>query len=52
MTSVAHEITAYVFSGAKVIAEYVNGAAPASATWEYIYSGSQLVSTIESGATK
>jgi RHS repeat-associated protein len=44
--------TVYIFSGTKVIAEYVNGAAVGSPTREYIYSGSQLVSTIESGTTK
>jgi len=32
--------TRYIFSGTKVIAEYVNGAAVGSPTREYIYSGS------------
>ena len=31
--------TVYIFSGTKVIAEYDNGAAPASPSREYIYSG-------------
>jgi len=44
--------TVYIFSGAKVIAEYENGAAVGSPTREYIYSGSQLMATIEGGATK
>lgn len=44
--------TVYVFSGTKVIAEYVNGAAPGSPTREYIYSGSLLLAKIESGATQ
>jgi RHS repeat-associated protein len=42
--------TVYVFSGAKVIAEYLNGAAPGSPTREYIYSGSALLAKIEGGA--
>ncbi len=44
--------TAYIFSGSKVIAEYENGAAPASPTREYIYSGGALLAKIEGGATK
>jgi len=44
--------TVYIFSGPKVIAEYENGAAPASPTREYIYSGGQLLAKIEAGATK
>ncbi len=43
--------TVYIFSGTKVTAEYVNGAAPASPTREYIYAGSQLIAKIEAGAT-
>ncbi len=43
--------TVYTFSGTKVTAEYVNGAAPASPTREYIYAGSQLLAKIEGGAT-
>lgn len=43
--------TVYIFSGGKVIAEYVNGAAPTSPTREYIYSGSALLAKIEAGAT-
>ncbi|HEX2713854.1 MAG TPA: hypothetical protein VHM88_16795, partial [Candidatus Acidoferrales bacterium] len=38
--------TVYIFSGSKVIAEYDNGAAPASPSREYIYSGAQLLATI------
>ena len=38
--------------GSKVIAEYVNGAAPTSPTREYIYSGGTLLAKIESGATQ
>ncbi len=44
--------TVYLFSGTKVIAEYVNGAVPSSPTREYIYSGSSLLATIEGGLTK
>jgi len=44
--------TVYVFSGSAVIAEYVNGAVPASPTREYIYSSSTLLAKIESGATQ
>jgi len=44
--------TVYVFSGSKVIAEYVNGAAPDSPTREYLYSGSQLLAKIEAGASQ
>ncbi len=43
--------TVYVFSGGKVIAEYVNGAAPNAPTREYIYSGSGLLAKIEGAAT-
>ncbi len=43
--------TVYVFSGSKVVAEYDNGAAPASPTREYIYSGGALVAKIEGSAT-
>ena len=43
--------TVYVFSGAKVIAEYENGAAVGSPTREYIYTGSQLLAKIEGGTT-
>lgn len=41
----------YIFSGAKVIAEYVSGAPATSPTSEYIYSGSQLIATLSGGAT-
>jgi RHS repeat-associated protein len=44
--------TVYIFSGSKVIAEYDNGAAPASPTREYVYSGGSLVAKIEGSATK
>ncbi len=43
--------TVYIFSGSKVIAEYVNGAAPASPTREYIYSKGTLLAKIEGSAT-
>ncbi len=43
--------TVYSFSGTKVTAEYVNGAAPASPTREYIYARSQLLAKIEGGVT-
>jgi len=35
-----------------VIAEYAGGAAPSAPSREYIYVGSQLLATIESGTTK
>lgn len=38
--------TVYIFSGTRVIAEYDNGAAPASPSREYIYSGAQLLATV------
>jgi RHS repeat-associated protein len=44
--------TVYIFSGAKVIAEYVNGAAVTSPTREYIYSGGALVATHEGSSLK
>ncbi len=44
--------TVYIFSGTKVIAEYSGTSAPYPRAREYIYSGSQLLATIESGATK
>ncbi len=44
--------TVYVFSNSKVIAEYVNGAAPSSPTREYLYYGSTLIAKIEASATK
>ena len=43
--------TRYIFSGVKVIAEYVNGAAVGSPAREYIYSGSALLATIEGSTT-
>ncbi len=44
--------TRYIFSGTKVIAEYVNGAAVGSPTKEYIYSGSALLATLDSGGPR
>jgi RHS repeat-associated protein len=44
--------TVYSFSGSKVIAEYINGAAASSPTREYIYSGSALIAKIEGTATQ
>ncbi len=44
--------TVYVFSGSKVIAEYVNGALPSAPTREYIYAGSALLAKIDSSGTK
>jgi RHS repeat-associated protein len=44
--------TLYIFSGTKVIAEYDNGAAPASPSREYIYSASKLLAKIDSTGTK
>ena len=44
--------TIYLFSGAKVVAEYDNGAAVTAPTREYIYAGGQLLSTIDSTGTK
>ena len=43
--------TVYIFSGAKVIAEYANGAAPSSPTREYIYAGGALLARIDSSGT-
>lgn len=43
--------TVYLFSGAQVVAEYVNGAAPSAPTKEYIYLNSKLLATIASGVT-
>jgi RHS repeat-associated protein len=43
--------TVYIFSGSKVIAEYDNGASPASPSREYIYSGAMLLAKIEGGAS-
>jgi hypothetical protein len=41
----------YIFSGTRVIAEYANGAAPATPTREYLYSGGVLLAKIESAVT-
>lgn len=43
--------TVYVFSGAKVVAEYDNGAAPSSPSREYIYSGTTLLAKVENSTT-
>ena len=43
--------TVYIFSGAQVIAEYENGAAPGSPTREYISSGSAAIAKIEDTST-
>jgi RHS repeat-associated protein len=43
--------TVYIFSGSKVIAEYDNGAAPASPSREYIYSGGALIAKIDSSGS-
>ncbi|MDP9263211.1 MAG: hypothetical protein M3O85_02700, partial [Acidobacteriota bacterium] len=42
--------TVYIFNGSKVIAEYVNGAAPAQPTKEYVYAGNKLLATLAGGA--
>ena len=47
----ASTTTIYIFVGAKVIAEYQNGAAPSSPTREYIYSAGALLAKVESGST-
>jgi RHS repeat-associated protein len=44
--TVSGATTVYIFSGAKVIAEYASGAAPSSPSKEYIYAGSQLLATL------
>jgi RHS repeat-associated protein len=43
--------TRYIYSGSKIIAEYLNGAAVASPTKEYVYAGNQLLATHADGAT-
>lgn len=43
--------TVYIYLGAKVIAEYVNGAAVTSPTQEYLYAGDNLLAKVVSGAT-
>jgi RHS repeat-associated protein len=40
----------YIFSGNLVIAEYDNGAAPASPTNEYIYAGDQKIAVLSGGS--
>jgi RHS repeat-associated protein len=41
--------TVYVFSGNKVMAEYVNGAPVNQPTKEYVYAGSRLLATVAAG---
>jgi RHS repeat-associated protein len=41
-------VSVYIFSGDNVIAEYALGASASSPSEEYIYSGSQLIATIDS----
>jgi RHS repeat-associated protein len=43
--------TVYVFSGAKVIAEYPAGGTPTSPSTEYIYARGRLVATLAGGTT-
>jgi RHS repeat-associated protein len=43
--------TVYIFSGPRVIAEYLSGAAPSSPSKEYLYSGNQLVATVAGSST-
>lgn len=43
--------TVYIFSGNKVIAEYMNGAAANAPSREYVYSGSRMLAKIEAGTT-
>jgi len=43
--------TVYLISGAHLLAEYVNGAVPASPTREYIYSDGQLLAKLEGTST-
>jgi len=43
--------TVYIFSAGMDIAEYSNGAPPASPSTEYIYSGGTLISTLTSTST-
>src|SRR6266704_1887537 len=50
-TPPAGSAAVYIFSGAKVIAEYTAGAAAGSPSTEYIYSGAQLVATISGSTT-
>lgn len=42
--------TLYIYSGPKVIAEYAQGASPASPTVEYVYLKDQMAAKIASGA--
>jgi RHS repeat-associated protein len=43
--------TVTIFSGDLDIAEYVNGAAPSSPSYEYFYAGSEKIASIQSGTT-
>jgi RHS repeat-associated protein len=44
--------TVSIYSAGKVLAEYDNGAAPASPSREYIYAAGKLLAKIESGSTQ
>jgi RHS repeat-associated protein len=44
--TVSGATTVYIFSGAKVVAEYASGAVASSPSKEYIYAGSQLLATL------
>jgi RHS repeat-associated protein len=44
--------TTYIFSGGAVIAEYSLGANPSSPSKEYVYSGGQLIATVDPTTTK
>ncbi len=48
---VKKDSTVYIYSGAKVIAEYASGAAATSPSTEYVYSGSSLLQTISGSTT-
>ena len=52
LCSIGTQLYFAVSEAAKVITEYENGALPASPTREYLYSGSQLLTTVEGSATK
>jgi RHS repeat-associated protein len=47
---VQKDSTVYIYSGAKVIAEYASGGSPTSPQKEYVYSGSGLLQTVVSSA--
>ncbi|MCI0720192.1 MAG: hypothetical protein L0338_14665 [Acidobacteria bacterium] len=50
-TVVGSTTTRYIYSGSKVIAEYVNASPPAAPAREYIYAGGQLIATIAGSTT-